>query len=367
MLKILHAADLHLCSPMALFSPQEAAARRVRQLTALEALFADALTLGAQMILLAGDVFDSPCPEQGFANRFFELLAAQPVPVVIAPGNHDHYREQGVWQREMPGNVCVFSDHVLHYFDFPALGATVYGYAFTAENMPSPELGTAGDLLPDRTAILLAHGDLQAPLSPYAPISYAQLERSGFAYAALGHIHRPPTAMRVGGTTVSYSGFFAGRGFDEPGPGRALLVELEGEYVGITPLCSTADRFEVTELDCTGAVSDAEIRARLQTMLAARRDGPHTVLRVRLVGDVGLDCDTDPTRLPQSAEGYDLLELRDGTVPIFDSGYLEKDPTLRGAYYRALLPGLTASDAETRALAATALRMGLAALSGREV
>ena len=37
------------------------------------------------------------------------------------------------------------------------------------------------------------------------------------------------------------------------------------------------------------------------------------------------------------------------------------------AFYRAMLPRLTAADAATREAAARALRMGLAALSGREV
>ena len=54
-------------------------------------------------------------------------------------------------------------------------------------------------------------------------------------------------------------------------------------------------------------------------------------------------------------------------MPLFDSDLLLKDQGLRGALYRVLLPRLTAPDAEERRVATEALRMGLAALCGREV
>lgn len=368
MIRFLHAADLHLCSPMAALSPRRATLGRQRQLTALQTLLQEAVARGAQLILLAGDVFDTPTPPKEEAARFFEILGALPVPTVIAPGNHDFRTEGGVYRREaLPENVYVFETPQLACIDFPALGLAVYGYAFTAEKCGAPELGTAEDLLPNRVSILLAHGDLTAPLSPYAPIGAGQLERSGFVYAALGHIHRPAPPRRYGNTTAAYSGFFAGRGFDETGAGQALLVEINGTHVGITALESTADRFELLTVDCTGAQAGTEITERVREALCAQDLLPNTSLRVRLTGEVGLSCLADQTALLAAGEKFLLFETRDETVPIFDSGYLEKDPTLRGAFYRAMLPRLAAADAATRATAARALRMGLAALSGREV
>ncbi|MBQ8357737.1 MAG: DNA repair exonuclease [Clostridia bacterium] len=368
MLRFLHAGDLHLCSPLAQFAPRTAARRRERQFIALEGLFADAVDRGAQMILLAGDVFDSPTPDEDGAARFLSILKEQPVPVLISPGNHDYLREGGVWQRHaLPDNVYLFDSPKLSCIDFPTLGTAVYGYAFTAETAQAPTLGLASDLLPDRISILLAHGDLLSPLSPYAPIGGGQLELSGFAYAALGHIHNPTPPRQYGRTLAAYSGFFAGRGFDEVGAGQALLVEIEGEHVGTTVLASTADTFQVRELDCTGAQNGEEVRARVRDFLLSEAIGNETALRLCLTGHVGLSCRPDPVALGALGEGFALFEVRDMTVPIFDGAYLAKDPTLRGAFYRALLPQLTDGDEETRSLAAEALRLGFAALSGREV
>ena len=353
MLQFLHAADLHLCSPLAAFSQREAAARRERQFLAFESLLQRAAEQGARLVLLAGDVFDTPSPDPDGVARFLGILKDQPLPVVIAPGNHDYWREGGVWQSyTMPDNVYVFDSAKLSCIDFPTLGTAIYGYAFVAESMPAPVLGHAEHLLPNRISILLAHADMLSPISAYAPISPGQLENSGFDYAALGHVHKPTPQKKYGKTLAAYSGFFAGRGFDEVGAGQALMVQIDGDRVTTKVLESGADRFEICELDCTGDRSGEEIRRRVKQHLSDCDYPKTTALRLVLVGHVGLSCHPDPVAL---------------VAPIFDGEYLEKDPTLRGAFYRALLPRLTDGDEETRALAAEALRLGFAALSGREV
>ena len=368
MLRFLHAGDLHLDSPMAAFTKGIAAVRRERQFAALEALLADGLARGAQLVLLAGDCFDTPTPSPEAVARFFGILGALPVPVVIAPGNHDYYTPQGFWaSAKCPQNVHIFQSKALCYFDFPALGATVYGFAFEGESCEGPDIGRSASLLKGRIPILLAHTDITSPLSPYAPISQGQLEQSGYTYAALGHIHKPMPARRLGATLVAYSGFFAGRGFDEPGVGQARLVEIEGDEVRESVIDSTADVFEKRALDCTGAQTGEDIRLAVQEYLRREALSAHAALRLSLEGEVGLDCHVDRAALEPLGDSLALFEIVDRTVPLYDAAYLEKAVTLQGAYYRTLLPQLRHEDAQIRATAAEALRLGLSALSGREV
>lgn len=368
MLRFLHAGDLHLGSPLAAFSPAVATERRERQFLALETLLADALSRGARLVLLAGDCFDSPRPGADTVSRFFGILGSLPVPVVVAPGNHDYYTKEGPWASERcPANVHVFRSETLGYFDFPDLGATVYGFGFEGESAEGPDIGRAGQLPEGRTSILLAHADLTSPLSSYAPLSQGQLEQSGYTYAALGHIHKPMPQRRFGATTVAYSGFFAGRGFDEQGAGQARLIEIDGDEVRESIIDSTADTFEARVLDCTGAENAEAVRLAVQELLRRESFSERTALRVTLEGDVGLSCHIQPSALLCLGEGLALFELIDHTAPLYDAAYLEKAPTLQGAYYRALLPQLRHEDAHIRAVAARALRMGLSALGGREV
>ena len=366
MLKILHMGDLHLCSTQGAFSPRVAAVRRERQLAAFEAMLKEGVARGAALVLLAGDVFDTVSPDRNTLERFWGALGATSLPTVIVPGNHDYYTVGGFWDSmSLPENVTLIKSPSLEEVDFEALGVTVFGYAFCKENAVAPEI--APTVREGRVAILLAHSDITAPTSPYAPLVAGQFEASPFTYAALGHIHKPIAPCRYGNTVVAYSGFLCGRGFDETGKGQANLVQIDGDGVRVLPIESEADTFEILTIDCTGARSGESVRQSLSATLEKAGLPYGTAMRILLVGEVGAACHVDEAALQALGEQYALFEIKDSTVPLFDSDVLLKDPGLRGALYRVLLPRLTSSDSEERKVATEALRMGLAALSGREV
>ncbi len=368
MLRFLHAGDLHLGSPFSTFSPRAAAARRARQFEALEKLIEDAKRMGAQLLLFAGDCFDSTAPDPDTVARFFALLGSSGMPVVIAPGNHDFYRAGGLWDSvPLPPNVCLFRDKELAFFELPSLGVTVYGYAFTDETHEAPTLPRRDELNAVGIPVLLAHADLLSPFSAYAPLTSGALAASGFVYAALGHIHRPAEPRRFGNTVAAYSGFFAGRGFDEVGAGHANFVEIEEGRVKITPLEADADRFLLHRLDCTGIGSGEELRAHVAEYLLQAALPAGTALRLVLFGEVSAACTPDMVALLRLGGELALFEVRDETLPLFDADYLEKDQGMRGAFYRAMQKHLASEDSAARALAAEALRIGFAALSGRDI
>lgn len=368
MLRFLHMGDLHLGSPFSAFPPRAAATRRARIFEALEAMVADALKKEVQLLLFAGDCFDSATPDPDTVRRFFDLLARVGLPVVIAPGNHDPYREGSFWDTDsLPPNVCLFREESLAFFELPELGVNIYGYAFVSETAKAPTLPHRSALPDDRVNILLAHADLLSPLSPYAPLASGALAASGFAYAALGHVHKPTQVRRFGDTVAAYSGFLAGRGFDEPGAGQANLVEIEGGHVNVTHLESTADRFEIMEIDCTGADNGEEVRARVAAALDGAAYNSEVALRVTLIGAVGASCIPDMASIARLGAELALFEVKDMTLPLYDVAFLEKDPGLQGAFYRAMLPHLESEDEAERAVAAEALRLGFTALAGREI
>ena len=367
MLRILHAGDLHLDSAFSAFLPHAAARRRACQCEAFEALLEEARALGVSLVLLAGDCFDTVMPNPDTVRRFFSALEKTGVPVVIAPGNHDFYTKGGFWDSmPLPPNVYLFNEAQLGYFSFPALGVAVYGYAFTAESMAAPPLPREAVAPDGMTHILLAHSDMTGA-SAYAPLSAVALAAAGFDYAALGHIHKPMPLCRYGRTLAAYSGFLAGRGFDEPGVGGAQLVSIDAGRVSVAPLKSNAPVFLVHELDVEGAENGEAVRARVAQEIAALSPTPDTALRLCLVGQVASACIPDKASLLRLGEGLALFEVKDQTVPLLDTAFLQKDQGLFGAFYRALLPRLQSENEAERALAAEALRLGFAALSGREL
>lgn len=368
MLKLLHLGDLHLCSAFSAFSPRVAARRRAGQFEALEKTVKKGARMGAQMLLLAGDCFDHTKPDADAVRRFFSLLAEVALPTLIVPGNHDYYREGGFWDSvPLPSNVHLFRESELSHVYFGELDTVVYGYAFTDEAHEAPRLPRRDELPLAGTSILLAHADLLTPLSDYAPIASGALAASGLSFAALGHVHNPPAPRRFGETVVAYSGFLTGRGFDETGKGNANFVEIDGARVKITPFEVEGDRFEIRTLDCTGAASGEELRLHVADFLKREALPEGTALRLVLSGEVDDTCTPDVAALSRLGEGLALFELRDDTLPILDAAFLEKDRGLRGAFYRAMRKRLESENEQERAVAAEALRLGFAALRGREI
>ncbi len=435
MFRFLHLADLHLSSPLAAFSREAAERWRGAQFAALEDLISRAVGAGVSFLLFSGDVFDTPRAPREDVARFYGILSRAGVPAVVAPGNHDFYTPDGTWHAAPPPeNLCLFTERELGFFDFPELGATVYGFAFRSAAAKAPALGVAADRPTGRVSILLAHSDITAPLSPYAPLPTGALAASGFAYAALGHIHNPPLPARFGRTLAAYSGFFGGRGFDEPGAGHALLCTVrEGEPTAIhtsnaplregggarsaaggareaadfapsaethsfvapnqsgsgtrvpaeesfaarQPLAhegavevesieTAAPLFLAPALDCTGAADAAEVREKAAEFLAACHLPDLCAVRLRLCGEVGVDCTPRVGDILPLGDRFSLFDCVDETLPALSDAALAADVSLRGAFYRALLPHLQSGDAAVRRTAAKALRAGLAALDGKE-
>ena len=86
-----------------------------------------------------------------------------------------------------------------------------------------------------------------------------------------------------------------------------------------------------------------------------------------MTGDVSPSAEVQAEAIKAAFPTLFLVEVKDETVPLFDCDYLESDLTIKGAFFRELLPKLRSQDEYERAVAAKALRYGLAALSGGEV
>mgnify|MGYP006270862373 CR=1 FL=1 len=54
----------------------------------------------AQLVLVAGDLFDSPTPDTTAVLEVLELIGEMEMPVLVIPGNHDHGAPGTVWHHE---------------------------------------------------------------------------------------------------------------------------------------------------------------------------------------------------------------------------------------------------------------------------
>jgi hypothetical protein len=194
-----------------------------------------------------------------------------------------------------------------------------------------------------------------------------ELARMGFGYCALGHVHNPDGERLQG--RIRYCGFPEGRSYDELGYGQVLIVDVEKEQEpAVRSVSVSSRRYAREELDVTGAADGDALRGRIERVIdgLGERVGLH--LRLSLTGyadpaimEAVLGCHD------ALGEGLSELSLKDETVPFADGAYLERDTSIRGAFYRALYPRLIHEDPEVRRLAVRALQIGLAAIDGRKI
>ena len=136
MIKLLHAADLHLGSPITGRSDAQAAYLR-RALESVPGLLADLCKKEqCDLVVLSGDVFDAN-PSPATVQNLKHALEEMAVPVFISPGNHDPFPPGCVWDRESwPQNVTVFRSQVPLGIPLPRLDCEVYGAAFRSMDCP---------------------------------------------------------------------------------------------------------------------------------------------------------------------------------------------------------------------------------------
>lgn len=363
MLTIVHAADLHLDSPFAGLPPELAAERR-REQREIPARIADlANSKGANLVLLAGDLFDGENVYAETVEALMKALAQIKAPVLIAPGNHDYFSPRSPYARRWPGNVHIFQSDGIDRVFFPELNCSVYGAAFTA---PSCERSLLKDFrAEDEEGVLrlmLLHGEVGSAGGPYNSLTEEEISESGLHYLALGHVHGFSGIRQSGTTFWAWPGCPEGRGFDETGTRGVLAgtVGADGVQFEFLPLCRR--RYEIRTVDVSDSQTPSEALEKVLPDLCDR-----DIYRIVLTGESGAEgVDLDPL-LPLLKGRVYHAQLRDSTTVRKDIWARAGEDTLTGLFLKKMRIRYDAASGEdARAAVELAVRFGLAALENRE-
>lgn len=357
-LKIIHAADLHLDSPFEALGAEKAAIRRREQRELLGRICGLAYEKNADMLLLAGDLLDTGSAYAETAQALCTALGGLDCPVLIAPGNHDYYCARSPWARlELPENVHVFKSSRIECVTMPRMDVRVWGSAFTDTSAGPPLHGFRLQKRAGTLDVGLFHAETGRPESRYAPVSEQEIGESGLDYLALGHIHTFSGLRRAGETYYAWPGCTEGRGFDECGEKGALYVELDragGCTAQLVPLAGR--RYEVVTLDAR----DGEFKDRLPD------SGGRDICRLILTGES--EKSPDLGRITEiMRQRFFAFELRNMTTVCRDIWEKAEQDTLRGLFLRRMRVLYDAAqDENERGKITQAVRWGLAALDEGE-
>ncbi|MFN7965335.1 MAG: DNA repair exonuclease [Acidobacteriota bacterium] len=375
--RFLHAADLHLDTPMEGVAARLPAAWATRlrdaSLLALDRLVETAIREQVAFVLLAGDLYDGP--ERGARAQVrlaqaLRRMSEAGIEVLIVQGNHDPLEDGLAPGSTLPPRVTLFGSREVGRHEIRCgdrVLATVHGISYarreTRENL-AQRFHRHGEGFEIGLLHAAVVGASQGH-APYAPCTLDDLQSTRLDYWALGHIHARQT-LGVGSPWVVYPGNPQGRSFkpSERGAKGAVMVEVERGRVVTAPSLATLDslRFVAAEVSIDTlpdwlSLHDAVLAAG--DRLATEHAGVDLLVRVDLRGRGSLHRE-----LAQPGRSEDLLaalresqtsrnprlywvDLSDSTWPDFDPAALRA----RGDLLAAVLDRADALRADPAALA----------------
>ena len=349
MLRLLHTADVHLGARHTDLG-ERAAVLRERQFTAFRVTVDLAIVEKVDLVLIAGDLFDSNMqPRRSVERVAAELgrLAKASIRTVIIPGTHDVYDGASIYRsydlaamaRTTSEWIAVLTPEQPNVW-LPALDAVVHGRVFSSKRAPKSPLD-GFDARSDRRAtwrIGMVHGALAIPGktdSDVVVFTEEEISKTGLDYLALGHWHSAIEG-RAGNVTYAYSGAPEPVAIDQDGAGQVLIVTLDDRggrhLVSIAPKRVGQTRSEKLELDL-GAIPSQP--ALIEAV--GRHADSNLVLDVRLTGMLPDAMDLDLDEVERAlAPSFLKFRIRDLTIPALPEGPLPPPDTVLGAFVRNL-------------------------------
>lgn len=364
--RFLHTADLHLSRPFGFLPPKLAEERRRDQRVAVTKIADLVLERDVDMLLIAGDLFDTPDPDPTdleAVTKELSRITGAGKKVFAIPGNHDYASVNSFW-RQMPSyGVHVFLDPDWDTVILNDLGISVSGAAFhraKSERRAFEGLETPGDM----PAVVLAHGSyelFEGQLDRYHPFSTTELSATHAAYIALGHYHRF-NPISADGTTACYPGTPEGIAFDSPETDDRFVVIGEIGDDGrteIEPIKINRRTMKTATIDCTSFDSSTSLFDAVRRFCE-----PGALVEVKLTGtpnsEVAAELDNLADRFRESCL-YMSADLSRLSLPM---DLPADDRTIRGRFCKYLLGQIEdAADPERKRILRRALDLGIAAFS----
>jgi DNA repair exonuclease SbcCD nuclease subunit len=279
MFRFLHAADIHLDSPLVGLDRYESApVDTIRGATrrALENLVHLAIEEEVAFVILAGDIYDGDWKDYRTGLFFVEQMAKLRdvrIPVFMASGNHD--ADSHITKRlRLPDNVHSFSTKKPSTHRVEEVGVAVHGQGFSSraviENISSAYPTADPGLF--NVGVLHTSLDGRVGHNVYAPTSAHLLAQKGYGYWALGHVHRREIVSKE--PWIVFPGNTQGRHAREVGPKGCTLVTVEnGVVAGVEERTLDVFRWVVCRVDVAGVVTTDDLLDRVSRALASEAEG----------------------------------------------------------------------------------------------
>lgn len=331
MLKFIHAADLHIDSPLRGLEAYEGApADQLRGAT--REAFANVVTLALEesvdFLIVAGDLFDGKWPDMRtglWTASQFRRLDREGISVYLVRGNHDaesRVRRSVSW----PENVHEFSVRKPQTLQLESLGVALHGQGFAKQECQDDLAANYPEAVKDCFNIGVLHTSLtgSSEHDTYAPTREDVLVGRGYDYWALGHVHQRSVPPIRTDPYIAFCGNAQGRHIRETGEKGCLLVTVEdGEIASVDFRATDVARWHLAEvtLESSDSVTDVLAKAN-DDLITCHESSDGRLCAVRLV--LRGACAAHRSLISKAERQEFLAELRNQANSLHDEVWLEK-------------------------------------------
>lgn len=290
MFRFIHAADIHLDSPLkGLEAHEDAPVEEIRGATrrAFENFIDLAIEEEVAFVLIAGDLYDGDWKDYN-TGLFFVMqmgrLDKEGIKAFIVSGNHDA-ANQITKTMPLPENVTFFSHKKARSEKLDNLDVIIHGQSYATRAVTENLASQFPQHDPNYFNIGLLHTSLtgREGHEDYAPCTLDDLKSKGYDYWALGHIHKREVVLDD--PWIIFPGNIQGKHIKETGAKGATLVTVEDrvvtevEELGLDVLRWTICEADLSECESTDKIYDA-VRQAFEAELDLAND---KTLALRLV------------------------------------------------------------------------------------
>lgn len=293
MFKFIHAADIHLDSPLRGLSRYESApvdAIRDACRKAFNNLVDLAIEEKVAFVLLAGDLYDGDWKDYStgiFLSRQMGRLNQHDIKVFCVAGNHDAENRM-TKALDTPANMKIFSAGKVETVKLEELSTVIHGRSFKRRHIDENLAAGFCEAEKGMFNIGLLHTSLDGRKghANYAPCSLDDLVSKGYQYWALGHIHKQEIVLED--PFVVFPGCIQGRHIRESGAKGCVLVTVEDETVKeIENIPLDVLRWTQIEIDLTDIEERRDVLEKIRETIEQERtsaeDRP-VAMRIKLIG-----------------------------------------------------------------------------------
>lgn len=289
-IKIAHCADLHIGSKISDLGHKSA----IRALE-IKNSFSNIVDVCSKekvdVLCVSGDLFDDVAVLNSDVQEIKNICKNANFKIVITPGNHDPFSADSPYKDVWSENVIVFKNNYLEKIEFDDIKLRIWGAAFKGRYENKSLLKNAVVPKDDFINICVLHGEIvssNSGNSPYNPVFIEDIEKSGFNYLALGHIHTRSKIYKSGETFYSYPGNAESSGFGCLGEKGIYLGEISKGFCDLKFIKTCKRAYYIKEIDVSGLKTDSEIAKKITDALIEEfgENYGENIYKIILVGEV---------------------------------------------------------------------------------